>query len=243
MRAPLCVYLLGSSRLDCRAAFHPALDDGSNAVDGHAHEVRLPRLVGKRAQHSRLLVGWYGKLHKDDRDGGRTYLRRHLCQFIHFASVSVQVLTLYSFTCILASPGQPISQKGDILFSKRNTQMLTEKRNYVWARRSHRVCVVCSLGGCLCTPPAHMRRTWVVHTRHRLGRRGAYRARLAALCPSEDSHQQRQRYLWARVRILHVRDIPAVHSWTLSTGTDGRANIHTAPSLLGATRPPPVRRV
>ena len=30
---PLCVYLLDSARLDYRAAFHPALDDGSNAVD------------------------------------------------------------------------------------------------------------------------------------------------------------------------------------------------------------------
>jgi hypothetical protein len=43
------------------------------------------------------------------------------CQFIHVAYVSVQVLTLYSFTCILASPGQPVSQKRYILFSKRNT--------------------------------------------------------------------------------------------------------------------------
>ena len=138
--SPLYVYLLGSARLDCRAAFHPALVDGlisgdedsgdvgspsashSNALDGQAHEVRLPRLVGKCAQHGSLLVGWYGKLHKDGRDGGRTsYLRRHLCQFIHFASVSVEVLTLYSFTCILVSPGQPVSQKRNILFSKRNT--------------------------------------------------------------------------------------------------------------------------
>ena len=112
-----------------------------------------------------------------------------------FASVSVQVLTLYSFTCILASPGQPVSQKGDILFSKRDTWMLTEKRNYVWARRSHRVCVACSMSRCLCTPPAHMRRASVVHTRHQLGRRSACRARLAALCPAEDFHQQRRRYL------------------------------------------------